>query len=139
MYFVPGGPLIARSFDAIALPSFDFAAIDARMHVIAASNSFTSSDCRCGLPAKAANCASHAFVSAAPSGTAGRVPRAPSIDSFGTNDGITAGCPPPMNSFVASNLPVRSNAAPTFAYVCGKSRITKASGFPATICCASES
>src|SRR5947207_892730 len=92
VYFVPGGPLIARSFDAIALPSFDFAAIDARMHVIAASNSFTSSDCRCGLPAKAANCASHAFVSAAPSGTAGRVPREPSIDSFGTNDGITAGC-----------------------------------------------
>ena len=82
---------------------------------------------------------SNAFVSAAPSGTAGRVPRAPSIESFGTVEGIVAGCPPPTKSFVASNLPVRRSAAPTFAYVAGKSRITQASGLPATICCASES
>ncbi len=53
--------------------------------------------------------------------------------------GMVAGWPPPTNSFFASNLPVRSSAAPTFAYVAGKSRITNASGLPATICCASES
>src|SRR4051795_3985444 len=133
VYFTPGGPLTARSFDAIALPLLDFAAIAPRMHIIAESNSFTSNDCRCALPGNAAYIESNVFVNGAPSGTAGRVPRAPSIESFGTVDGIVAGCPPPTNSFVASNLPVRNNAAPTFAYVAGKSRITNASGLPATI------
>jgi hypothetical protein len=38
--FCPGGPLIRRSWFAIARPLFDFAAIAARMHVAAASNSF---------------------------------------------------------------------------------------------------
>ena len=59
VYFSPGGPLIARSFAAIALPLFDFAAIAPRMHVIAASNSFTSSDWRCAFPGNAAYSASN--------------------------------------------------------------------------------
>src|SRR3954454_6960634 len=83
VYFTPGGPLTARSFEAIALPLLDLAAIAPRMHIIAASNSFTSSDCRCALPGNAEYIESNAFVSRAPRGTAGRVPRAPSTEPTG--------------------------------------------------------
>src|SRR5438045_870108 len=94
VYFVPGGPAIRRSWPAIFWPFDEFAATAARMQVIAASKLFTSSDCLSLVPGAAAYILSYAFVREVPSGTAGRVPRAPCIEAVGTNEGIVEGWPP---------------------------------------------
>jgi hypothetical protein len=43
------------------------------------------------------------------------VPRAPSSDAVGMNEGIVAGQPPATNSFRPLKRPVRSSAEPIFA------------------------
>jgi hypothetical protein len=56
-------------------------------------------------------------VEAAPDfGVPGAVPRAPSSAAFGMPEGIVADArPSAVKSRLASNLPVRSSAAPTLA------------------------
>ena len=57
----------------------------------------------------------NAFAARVPSGEPADVPRAPSSDSAGMNDGIVAGQPPATKSFRPLKRPVRSRAEAIFA------------------------
>jgi hypothetical protein len=85
------------------------------MQTIAPSKLFESSVWRSlvpGLLAKSLSNASAAFVPVRDPAT---VPRAPSSEAVGMNDGMVEGQPPATKSFRPLNLPVRSRAEPIFA------------------------
>ena len=82
---------------------------------------------------------SNAFVSAAPSGTAGRVPRAPSIESFGTVDGDRRGLAAADEQLRRVELAGPQQRAADLRVGRREVEDHERVGLPATICWASES
>src|SRR3954453_5869342 len=107
VYVRPGGEEIFWIFLTMSEPLFEFAAIDARMQIIAPSKLLSSSVCRALSPGDDVYSLSNASAAFVPGGEPAAVPRAPSSDAVGMKSGIVAGQPPATKSLLPLKRPVR--------------------------------
>ena len=115
VYVRPGADAIRGICLTMSEPFPEFAATAARMQTSAPSKLFESRVWRSLVPGLLVKSVANASAALVPVREPATVPRPPSRDAVGMNEGIVDGQPPATNSLRPLNRPVRSSAEPIFA------------------------